>query len=176
MRSGRLDRKIEFPHPTEDARAKILQIHSRKMNVAPDVNFEELARSTDDFNAAQLKAVRLFPYTWTLDLNILYILDLCLKKGLHSISEPGPLHCVLNNSFLLKYYERLCFTTFSGVKHSEAKSVYDNLQFGWYHPSIQFSCNMTWQISKWTVRHEEPIKDSCQCAHVIVYHWIPCLV
>ena len=55
MRSGRLDRKVEFPHPNEDARAKILQIHSRKMNVAPDVNFEELARSTDDFNAAQLK-------------------------------------------------------------------------------------------------------------------------
>jgi hypothetical protein len=58
MRSGRLDRKIEFPHPNEDARAKILRIHSRKMNVAPDVNFEELARSSDDFNAAQLKAVR----------------------------------------------------------------------------------------------------------------------
>lgn len=57
MRSGRLDRKIEFPHPTEDARARILQIHSRKMNVNTDVNFEELARSTDDFNAAQLKAV-----------------------------------------------------------------------------------------------------------------------
>lgn len=55
MRSGRLDRKIEFPHPNEDARAKILQIHSRKMNVSPDVNFEELARSSDDFNAAQLK-------------------------------------------------------------------------------------------------------------------------
>lgn len=59
MRSGRLDRKIEFPHPNEDARAKILRIHSRKMNVAPDVNFEELARSSDDFNAAQLKAVRI---------------------------------------------------------------------------------------------------------------------
>ncbi|XP_078182770.1 26S proteasome regulatory subunit 6A homolog [Carex rostrata] len=57
LRSGRLDRKIEFPHPTEDARARILQIHSRKMNVNPDVNFEELARSTDDFNGAQLKAV-----------------------------------------------------------------------------------------------------------------------
>lgn len=27
------------------------------MNVSPDVNFEELGRSTDDFNAAQLKAV-----------------------------------------------------------------------------------------------------------------------
>ncbi|KAI7845720.1 hypothetical protein COHA_000833 [Chlorella ohadii] len=57
MRSGRLDRKIEFPHPNEEARAKILQIHSRKMNVSPDVNYDELARSTDDFNAAQLKAV-----------------------------------------------------------------------------------------------------------------------
>ncbi|CAN1355920.1 26S proteasome regulatory subunit 6A homolog A [Linum perenne] len=57
MRSGRLDRKIEFPHPTEEARSRILQIHSRKMNVHPDVNFEELARSTDDFNGAQLKAV-----------------------------------------------------------------------------------------------------------------------
>ncbi|CAI9103428.1 OLC1v1001902C1 [Oldenlandia corymbosa var. corymbosa] len=57
MRSGRLDRKIEFPHPTEEARARILQIHSRKMNVNHDVNFDELARSTEDFNGAQLKAV-----------------------------------------------------------------------------------------------------------------------
>uniref|UniRef100_A0ACD5XXI2 Uncharacterized protein n=1 Tax=Avena sativa TaxID=4498 RepID=A0ACD5XXI2_AVESA len=57
LRSGRLDRKIEFPHPSEEARARIMQIHSRKMNVNPDVNFEELARSTDDFNGAQLKAV-----------------------------------------------------------------------------------------------------------------------
>ena len=57
LRSGRLDRKIEFPHPTEDARARILQIHSRRMNVNADVNFEELARSSEDFNAAQLKAV-----------------------------------------------------------------------------------------------------------------------
>lgn len=57
MRSGRLDRKIEFPHPNEESRAKIMQIHSRKMNVNADVNYDELARSTDDFNAAQLKAV-----------------------------------------------------------------------------------------------------------------------
>uniref|UniRef100_A0A0V0G6G3 Putative atp-dependent 26s proteasome regulatory subunit posttranslational modification n=3 Tax=Triatominae TaxID=70999 RepID=A0A0V0G6G3_TRIDM len=57
LRSGRLDRKIEFPHPNEDARARIMQIHSRKMNISADVNFEELARSTDDFNGAQCKAV-----------------------------------------------------------------------------------------------------------------------
>eukprot|EP00914_Ancora_sagittata_P017327 GHVO01034185.1.p1 GENE.GHVO01034185.1~~GHVO01034185.1.p1 ORF type:complete len:421 (-),score=94.44 GHVO01034185.1:136-1311(-) len=57
LRSGRLDRKIELPHPNEEARARILQIHSRKMNVNPDVNFLELSRSTDDFNGAQLKAI-----------------------------------------------------------------------------------------------------------------------
>lgn len=56
LRSGRLDRKIEFPLPNETARARILEIHSRKMTVSPDVNFEELARSTDEFNGAQLKA------------------------------------------------------------------------------------------------------------------------
>ncbi|XP_014665246.1 PREDICTED: 26S protease regulatory subunit 6A-B [Priapulus caudatus] len=57
LRSGRLDRKIEFPAPDEEARARIMQIHSRKMNVSPDVNYEELARCTDDFNGAQCKAV-----------------------------------------------------------------------------------------------------------------------
>lgn len=57
LRSGRLDRKIELPHPTEEARSNILRIHSRKMNVGQDVVFEELARSCDDFNGAQLKAV-----------------------------------------------------------------------------------------------------------------------
>lgn len=57
LRSGRIDRKIEFPHPDESARARIMQIHSRKMNVNKDVNFEELARSTEDFNGAMLKSV-----------------------------------------------------------------------------------------------------------------------
>lgn len=57
LRSGRLDRKIELPHPSEEARSHILKIHSRKMNVGNDVVFEELARSCDDFNGAQLKAV-----------------------------------------------------------------------------------------------------------------------
>jgi len=57
LRSGRLDRKIEFPLPTEDSRAQILQIHSRKMTTDDDINWQGLARSTDEFNGAQLKAV-----------------------------------------------------------------------------------------------------------------------
>lgn len=57
LRSGRLDRKIEFPLPTEEGRAQILQIHARKMKTNDDINWQELARSTDEFNGAQLKAV-----------------------------------------------------------------------------------------------------------------------
>lgn len=57
LRSGRIDRKIEFPLPNEEARARIMQIHSRKMNVSSDVNFEELSRNCEDFNGAQCKAI-----------------------------------------------------------------------------------------------------------------------
>ncbi|AFN83946.1 26S proteasome regulatory subunit 6A [Encephalitozoon romaleae SJ-2008] len=57
LRSGRLDRKIEFPLPNALGRKRILQIHARKMSVRDDVNFDELARSTEGFNGAQCKAV-----------------------------------------------------------------------------------------------------------------------
>ncbi|KAL1301700.1 hypothetical protein AAFC00_005909 [Neodothiora populina] len=57
LRSGRLDRKIEFPLPNEESRAQILRIHSRKMTVDDAVNWAELARSTDEFGGAMLKAV-----------------------------------------------------------------------------------------------------------------------
>ncbi|GAB7339396.1 hypothetical protein MBLNU457_6034t1 [Dothideomycetes sp. NU457] len=57
LRSGRLDRKIEFPLPNEESRAQILRIHSRKMTVDDAINWPELARSTDEFGGAMLKAV-----------------------------------------------------------------------------------------------------------------------
>jgi 26S proteasome regulatory subunit T5 len=56
LRSGRLDRKIEFPLPNEESRAQILRIHSRKMTLDEgNINYNELARSCEDFGGAQLK-------------------------------------------------------------------------------------------------------------------------
>ena len=40
LRSGQFDRKIGLPHPSEDAKAHILKIQSRKMTVGGDVVFE----------------------------------------------------------------------------------------------------------------------------------------
>lgn len=57
LRSGRLDRKIEFPKPDQEARARIMQIHARKMSVDPDVNYAEISKCADDFNGAQCKAI-----------------------------------------------------------------------------------------------------------------------
>jgi 26S proteasome regulatory subunit T5 len=57
LRSGRLDRKIELPMPTEDARVKILKIHSKRMTLSDDISFDEIARCSEDFNGAQLKTV-----------------------------------------------------------------------------------------------------------------------
>ena len=33
LRSGRLDRKIEFPLPSEEARESVLKIHARKITL-----------------------------------------------------------------------------------------------------------------------------------------------
>ncbi|KAK8820562.1 hypothetical protein WA577_006622 [Blastocystis sp. JDR] len=58
LRSGRFDRKVELPNPNEEARVKILKIHSRKLVLDKEsVNFEEIARCTEDFSGAMLRAV-----------------------------------------------------------------------------------------------------------------------
>jgi len=58
LRSGRIDRKVECPLPNEPARARVLKLHATRMVYNKEnVNFDELARLTQDFNCAQLKAV-----------------------------------------------------------------------------------------------------------------------
>jgi len=57
LRPGRFDRVIEVPIPDEKGRAEILKIHTRKMNLDTDVDFEKLARLTDGLSGADLKVV-----------------------------------------------------------------------------------------------------------------------
>jgi len=57
LRPGRFDRLIEVPLPNEEGREQIFRIHSRDMNVSDDVDFERLARITDDMSGADVKAV-----------------------------------------------------------------------------------------------------------------------
>jgi transitional endoplasmic reticulum ATPase len=56
-RPGRFDREIEFPVPDKNGRLEILQIHTRNMPLAQDVNLEYLAEVTHGFVGADLAAL-----------------------------------------------------------------------------------------------------------------------
>jgi len=57
LRPGRIDRKIEFPPPNEDARADILKIHSRKMNLTRGINLRIIAELLSGASGAEVKGV-----------------------------------------------------------------------------------------------------------------------
>merc|ERR1712046_370196 len=55
LRPGRIDRKIEFPPPNEDARLDILKIHSRKMNLTRGINLRKIAEQMGGSSGAEVK-------------------------------------------------------------------------------------------------------------------------
>ncbi|MCE4621575.1 MAG: proteasome-activating nucleotidase [Desulfurococcales archaeon] len=57
LRPGRFDRLIEIPLPDFKGRLEIFRIHTRRMKLADDVDLEELARMTEGFSGADIKAV-----------------------------------------------------------------------------------------------------------------------
>ncbi|AEM37983.1 AAA family ATPase, CDC48 subfamily [Pyrolobus fumarii 1A] len=56
-RPGRFDREIEIPLPDKQGRLEILQIHTRNMPLAEDVDLEKLAEMTKGFTGADLAAL-----------------------------------------------------------------------------------------------------------------------
>ncbi len=56
-RPGRFDREIEIPIPDRRGRLQILQVHSRGMSMAEDVNLERMAEITHGFVGADLEAL-----------------------------------------------------------------------------------------------------------------------
>ncbi|SFR50872.1 proteasome-activating nucleotidase Pan2 [Halogeometricum limi] len=57
LRPGRFDRLIEVPNPGPEGRVKILEIHTRDMNVADDVDFAELAEELDGHSGADIASL-----------------------------------------------------------------------------------------------------------------------
>mmetsp|Transcript_33176 Transcript_33176/g.93947 ORF Transcript_33176/g.93947 Transcript_33176/m.93947 type:complete len:396 (-) Transcript_33176:215-1402(-) len=56
LRPGRIDRKIEFPNPSEGSRVDILKIHSRKMNLMRGIDLTKIADKMSGSSGAELKA------------------------------------------------------------------------------------------------------------------------
>lgn len=60
LRPGRIDRKIEFPAPSEEARLDILKIHSRKMNLTRGINLRKIAEMMPGASGAEVKVTKHF--------------------------------------------------------------------------------------------------------------------
>ncbi|MCX8196749.1 MAG: CDC48 family AAA ATPase [Candidatus Micrarchaeota archaeon] len=56
-RPGRFDREIEIGVPDQQGRKEILQIHTRSMPLAPDVNIDELAALTHGYTGADISSL-----------------------------------------------------------------------------------------------------------------------
>ncbi len=54
LRPGRFDRQVMVPLPDVGGRRKILQVHSRKIQVGEDVDWKVMAKGTPGFSGAQL--------------------------------------------------------------------------------------------------------------------------
>ena len=54
LRPGRFDRQVVVPRPDIEGREKILDVHMKKLPLAPDVNARTIARGTPGFSGADL--------------------------------------------------------------------------------------------------------------------------
>src|ERR1044072_923145 len=57
LRPGRFDRQVVVPHPDIEGRIKILQVHMKKVPLAPDVDPRVIARGTPGFSGADLASL-----------------------------------------------------------------------------------------------------------------------
>lgn len=57
LRPGRFDRLIEVPKPDKEGRKRIFEIHTRDMNVADELDFDQLATDTSGASGADIRAI-----------------------------------------------------------------------------------------------------------------------
>ncbi|MBD3182387.1 CDC48 family AAA ATPase [Candidatus Poribacteria bacterium] len=57
LRPGRLDLVMEMPKPDEKTRLEIFKVHTREKPLADDINYDELAKMTDDRVGADIEFV-----------------------------------------------------------------------------------------------------------------------
>ena len=57
IRPGRIDRKIHFPLPDSKMLKKILGIHTSKMNLGENFNYDEICGGKNDLTGADMKAI-----------------------------------------------------------------------------------------------------------------------
>jgi len=57
LRPGRFDRVIEFPFPDEKARFEIFRIHTRRMSLPENFDYDAIVKATDGATGADIKSI-----------------------------------------------------------------------------------------------------------------------
>ncbi len=68
LRPGRFDRIIKIPLPEEEARLKIIKIHTKEMSLSRGINYKKIAAETEGLSGADLRA-------------------LCVEAGMNAIND-----------------------------------------------------------------------------------------
>ncbi|CAH1979790.1 unnamed protein product [Acanthoscelides obtectus] len=102
LRPGRLDRQILCPLPNKAERLEILKVISKNLDLAADVDLEEIAKSTEHFSGADLQSLMYTAQMFTVDVvdgneavsnpNMLFITQEYLRMALKRTRPSLPSH------------------------------------------------------------------------------------
>ena len=116
-RPGRFDRILFVPPPDAVARAAILRVMTRGKPVEPDIDYDHLAKKTDGFSGADLKAV--------LDVAIEHKLREAMKAG---VPKPLTTKDLLAAAGTIKPSTREWFSTARNYAlYSNQGGIYDDI-------------------------------------------------
>jgi len=87
LRPGRFDRIIEIPPPNRNGRIEIFKIHTRKLKLQGEVDYELLADITEGFTGAEIKLAVIEAGYIALRENRLYVTMNDLLKGVEKVKN-----------------------------------------------------------------------------------------
>jgi 26S proteasome regulatory subunit T4 len=98
LRPGRLDRKVEIPLPNETARLDILRIHAKPISKYGEIDYDALAKLTEDFNGADLRNVCTEAGMFAIRGDRDYVIEEDFMKAARKIKETKKLESKLDYS------------------------------------------------------------------------------
>ena len=101
LRPGRFDRKIEVSLPNVDGRERILGVHARDKNLAPELSLRDIARQTTGFSGADLA-------------------NLLNECAIRSVKDGA---CVITPNIVEDVFQRIVIGSKGMTKFSDAKKI-----------------------------------------------------
>ena len=93
LRPGRFDRAIEVPNPSKEGRKHILEIHTERMKLDENIDFDKISEVTEGFSGADLKAVCTEAGMFTIRNNRKKVIFKDFLDSIDKILEPKRINC-----------------------------------------------------------------------------------